>query len=237
MGALAYSCFLSVQRVSPSLPLPTTPLSPPPTTLQIAILVLLNSDSLLLILSTLATTVTLEARWAMRGQSATTGRVPLTPIRLHTACTSIAPVSALRISSFMATVPLFAASGGERREIIFTDWSSNYSFHNSTDTTIIARLARRPPTLIAATSKHAPRSSGSSFFMLTFYHRSEIYDMMVVMVNKWGFRAHIASVLSVTSTPSVEFIRQAQIGSISWRRNFHSRQRNWIPTFFCITRA
>ena len=71
-----------------------------------------------------------------------------------------------------------------RGEIIFTDWSSNYSFHNSTDTTIIARLARRPPTLIAATSKHAPRSSGSSFFMLTFYHRSEIYDMMVVMVNK-----------------------------------------------------
>jgi len=84
----------------------------------------------------------------------------------------------------VATVSLFAASGGERGEIIFTDWSSNYSFHNSTDTTIIARLARRPPTLIAATSKHAPRSSGSSFFMLTFYHRSEIYDMMVVMVNK-----------------------------------------------------
>ena len=73
---------------------------------------------------------------------------------------------------------------GRGGEIIFTDWSSNYSFHNSTDTTIIARLARRPPTLIAATSKHAPRSSGSSFFMLTFYHRSEIYDMMVVMVNK-----------------------------------------------------
>ena len=73
---------------------------------------------------------------------------------------------------------------GRGGEIIFTDWSSNYSFHNNTDTTIIARLARRPPTLIAATSKHAPRSSGSSFFMLTFYHRSEIYDMMVVMVNK-----------------------------------------------------
>ena len=113
-GALVYFCFLSVQRVSPSLPLPTTPLSPPPTTLQMTLLVLLSSDSLLLVLSTLATTATLQARCALRGPTAATGLVRHSPVRMHTACTSIAPLSSLRIASIVATVSLFAASGGER---------------------------------------------------------------------------------------------------------------------------
>ncbi len=114
MGALACFCFLSVQRVSPYLLLPTTPLSPPPTTLQITLLVLLSSDSLLLLLSTLATTATLQARCALRGPTAATGLVRHSPVRMHTACTSIAPLSSLMIASFVATVSLFAASGGER---------------------------------------------------------------------------------------------------------------------------
>ncbi len=114
MGALACFCFLSAQRVSPSLPLPTTPLSSPPTTLQIAILVLLSSDSLLLILSTLATTVTSMVRWPMWGHSAATGLVPLSRVRMHTTCTLVAPLSALSITTIVATVSLFAASGGER---------------------------------------------------------------------------------------------------------------------------
>ncbi len=114
MGALACFCFLSVQRVSPSLPLPTTPLSLPPTTLQVTLLVLLSSDSLLLILSTLASTLAPLACWAVRGQAATTGLVPHTRVRMHTTWTSIAPMSTLRVSTVVATVSLFAASGGER---------------------------------------------------------------------------------------------------------------------------
>ena len=117
MGALAYFCFLSAQRVSPSLPLPTTPLSPLPTTLQITLLVLLSSDSLLLLLSTLATTTTIQARWTVRGQAASTGLVQRTSEMLHTTCTSIALLSNLRIASIVATVSLFAASGGERRGV------------------------------------------------------------------------------------------------------------------------
>ena len=50
----------------------------------------------------------------MRGPTATTGRVRHTPLRMHTPCASLAPLSALRITSFVATVSLFAASGGER---------------------------------------------------------------------------------------------------------------------------
>ena len=118
MGALAYFCFLSVQRVSPSLPLPTTPLSPPPTTLQITLLVLLRSDSLLLILSTLATTTTFQARCTMRGLTAATGLVQQSPERMHTSWTSIAPMSSLRITTVVATVTLFAVSGGERRRVL-----------------------------------------------------------------------------------------------------------------------
>ena len=116
MGALAYFCFLSVQRVSPSLPLPTTPLSPPPTTLQITLLVLLRSDSLLLLLSTLASTTTIAVRWPMRGRTATTGHVRQAPVRVRTTWASVAPMSTLGLTAIVASVSLFAASGGERGE-------------------------------------------------------------------------------------------------------------------------
>ena len=72
-------------------------------------------NALLLVLSTLATTLTTMVRCTMRVQTAaTTGLVRRTPERMHTSCTSVAPVSALRITTFVATVTLFAASGGER---------------------------------------------------------------------------------------------------------------------------
>ena len=72
---------------------------------------------LLSLLSTLATTTTIQARCSLRGQAAATGLVQQAPERVHTACTSIAPVSTLSITSIVATVSLFAASGGERRDV------------------------------------------------------------------------------------------------------------------------
>ncbi len=75
-------------------------------------------SALLLILSTLASTITRVLRWSMRGQTATTGLVPLSPVRMLITCGSIAPVSPLRIATLVATVSLFAASGGEREKYI-----------------------------------------------------------------------------------------------------------------------
>ena len=75
-------------------------------------------SALLLPLSTLATTITLVARWTLRVRPATTGLVRLPPERMHTTCTSVAPVSPLRIATVVASVSLFAASGGEREKYI-----------------------------------------------------------------------------------------------------------------------
>ena len=76
-------------------------------------------STLLLILSTLATTTTIQARCSVRGQAAATGLVQRTPGRMLTTWSSLAPVSTLRITTtFVATVSLFAASGGEREKYI-----------------------------------------------------------------------------------------------------------------------
>ena len=75
-------------------------------------------SALLLLLSTLASTITAVVRCTMRGQAASTGLVRHSPARVHTACTSIAPVSTLRVTAFVATVSLFAVSGDEREKYI-----------------------------------------------------------------------------------------------------------------------
>jgi len=69
-----------------------------------------------LVLSTLATTSTIAVRWTVRGPTAATGLVQPTPGRMLTSCTSLVSVSAIMVSGIVASVTLFAASGGERRE-------------------------------------------------------------------------------------------------------------------------
>ena len=75
-------------------------------------------SALLLLLSTLASTSTVQARCTVRGQTAATGIVPLSRVRMRTSCTSVAPLSTLRVTTIVATVSLFAASGGEREKYI-----------------------------------------------------------------------------------------------------------------------
>ncbi len=64
-----------------------------------------------MILSTLAATSTIQARWARRGRSAATGRVRLSRVRMLTTWPSIAPMSTIGVAPIVATVSLFAASG------------------------------------------------------------------------------------------------------------------------------
>ena len=89
---------------------------------------------LLLILSTLATTTTFQARCTMRGLTAATGLVQQSPERMHTSWTSIAPMSSLRITTVVATVTLFAVSGGERRDV------SPLPYHTANGKTVTAGI-------------------------------------------------------------------------------------------------